>query len=54
VGPDGVTNAGTIVPRTGTGELAGIKGDAAMLADEDGNLARWITSSADRRSLPRR
>lgn len=37
MGPDGVTNTGTIVPGTGTGELEGITGDGTMLADEDGN-----------------
>ncbi len=37
MGPDGVTNSGTIVPGTGTGELAGITGEGAMLADEEGN-----------------
>jgi hypothetical protein len=37
MGPDGVSNAGTIVPGTGTGELAGLTGEGTMLADEDGN-----------------
>ena len=37
MGPEGVTNTGTIVPGTGTGELAGITGDGTMLADGDGN-----------------
>ena len=37
MGPDGVTNTGTIVPGTGTGELAGIAGEGTRLADEDGN-----------------
>ncbi len=37
MGPDGVTNTGTIVPGTGSGELEGITGDGTMLADEDGN-----------------
>jgi hypothetical protein len=37
MGPGGVTNAGTIVPGTGTGELAGITGEGTMLADEEGN-----------------
>jgi hypothetical protein len=37
MGPEGVTNAGTIVPGTGTGELAGITGEGTMLADEEGN-----------------
>jgi hypothetical protein len=37
MGPEGVTNTGTIVPGTGTGELAGITGEGTMLADEEGN-----------------
>ena len=37
MGPDGVTNSGTIVPGTGTGELEGITGDGSMLADDEGN-----------------
>jgi len=37
MGPDGVTNTGTIVPGTGSGELEGIRGDGTMLADEEGN-----------------
>ena len=37
MGPDGVTNTGTIVPGTGAGELEGISGDGTMLADDDGN-----------------
>ena len=37
MGPDGVSNAGTVVPGTGTGELEGLTGDGTMLADEDGN-----------------
>ena len=37
MGPDGVTNTGTIVPGTGTGELEGITGEGTMLADEEGN-----------------
>jgi hypothetical protein len=37
MGPDGVTNTGTVVPGTGTGELSGITGNGAMLADADGN-----------------
>jgi uncharacterized protein DUF3224 len=37
MGPDGITNTGTIVPGTGTGELEGITGDGTMLADEEGN-----------------
>jgi hypothetical protein len=37
IGPEGVTNTGTIVPGTGTGELAGITGEGTMLADDEGN-----------------
>ncbi len=37
MGPEGVSNAGTIVPGTGTGELAGITGEGTMLADDQGN-----------------
>jgi hypothetical protein len=37
LGPNGVTNTGTIVPGTGTGELDGITGDGTMLADDEGN-----------------
>jgi hypothetical protein len=35
--PEGVTNTGTIVPGTGTGELEGITGEGTLLADADGN-----------------
>jgi hypothetical protein len=37
MGPEGVTNTGTIVPGTGTGELEGITGEGTMLADEEGS-----------------
>ena len=37
IGPEGVTNTGTIVPGTGTDELAGITGEGTMLADDEGN-----------------
>ena len=37
MGPDGVTNSGTVVPGSGTGELEGIMGEGTMLADEEGN-----------------
>jgi hypothetical protein len=37
MGPEGVSNAGTIVPGTGTGELAGITGEGTMLAGDQGN-----------------
>ena len=43
MGPDGVTNTGTVVPGTGTGELEGISGDGTMLADEDGNHTLTLT-----------
>jgi hypothetical protein len=43
MGPEGVTNSGTIVPGSGTGELAGITGEGTMLADEDGNHALTLT-----------
>lgn len=35
--PDGVSNSGTIVPGTATGELVGLIGDGTMLADDEGN-----------------
>jgi hypothetical protein len=37
MGPEGISNSGTIVPGTGTGELQGITGEGTLLADEDGN-----------------
>ena len=37
MGPEGVTNTGTIVPGTGTGELEGITGEGTLLADDQGN-----------------
>jgi hypothetical protein len=37
MGPEGVTNSGTIVPGTGTGDLEGITGEGTMLADDEGN-----------------
>lgn len=37
MGPAGVSNTGTIVPGTGTGELEGITGEGTLLADEEGN-----------------
>ena len=43
MGPGGVTNTGTIVPGTGTGELEGISGEGAMLADDDGNHTLTLT-----------
>ena len=35
IGPEGITNTGTIVPGSGSGELAGISGEGTMLADEE-------------------
>jgi len=43
MGPDGVTNTGTIVPGTGTGDLEGISGEGTMLADDDGNHTLTLT-----------
>jgi len=43
MGPDGVTNTGTIVPGSGTGELEGISGEGTMLADDDGNHTLTLT-----------
>ena len=37
MGPEGITNTGTIVPGTGSGELEGITGEGTLLADEEGN-----------------
>jgi Protein of unknown function (DUF3224) len=37
MGPEGISNAGTIVPGTGSGELEGITGEGTLLADEEGN-----------------
>jgi hypothetical protein len=43
IGPEGATNTGTIVPGTGTGELAGITGEGTMLADEEGSHTLTLT-----------
>jgi hypothetical protein len=43
MGPEGVTNTGTIVPGTGTGDLEGISGEGRMLADDDGNHTLMLT-----------
>jgi hypothetical protein len=43
MGPAGVTNTGTIVPGTGSGELEGITGDGTMLADDEGNHTLTLT-----------
>ena len=40
LGPDGVTNSGTIVPGTGAGELEGITGQATLLAEAADELVR--------------
>jgi hypothetical protein len=37
MGPAGITNTGSIVPGTGSGDLEGITGDGTMLADDQGN-----------------
>jgi hypothetical protein len=37
MGPEGISNIGTIVPGTGTGELEGISGEGTLLADDEGN-----------------
>jgi hypothetical protein len=37
MGPQGISNTGTIVPGSGSGELEGITGEGALLADEEGN-----------------
>jgi hypothetical protein len=43
MGPEGITNTGTIVPGTGTGELEGITGEGTMLADDEGNHTFTLT-----------
>jgi hypothetical protein len=43
MGPDGVTNAGTVVPGSGTGDLEGISGEGTMLADDEGNHTLTLT-----------
>jgi hypothetical protein len=45
MGPAGITNTGTIVPGSGRGELEGITGEGAMLADDDGNHTLTLTYS---------
>jgi uncharacterized protein DUF3224 len=37
MGPRGISNSGTIVPGSGTGELEGISGEGTLLADDEGN-----------------
>jgi hypothetical protein len=37
MGPEGISNSGTIVPGSGTGKLEGITGEGTLLADEEGN-----------------
>jgi Protein of unknown function (DUF3224) len=37
MGPAGITNTGTILPGSGTGDLEGITGEGTMLADDEGN-----------------
>jgi hypothetical protein len=43
MGPEGVSNTGTIVPGTGSGELDGITGEGTMLADDVGNHTLTLT-----------
>jgi hypothetical protein len=43
MGPEGITNTGTILPGTGTGELEGIAGEGTMIADEAGNHTLTLT-----------
>jgi Protein of unknown function (DUF3224) len=43
MGPEGVSNTGTIVPGTGSGELEGITGEGTMLADDEGNHTLTLT-----------
>jgi hypothetical protein len=43
MGPEGITNTGTILPGTGTGELEGITGEGTMLADDEGNHTFTLT-----------
>jgi len=47
MGPAGVSNTGTIVPGTGTGELGGISGEGTMLADDEGNHTLTLTYVLD-------
>ena len=47
MGPEGVSNTGTIVPGTGTGDLEGISGDGTMLADDEGNHTLTLTYELD-------
>ncbi len=43
MGPAGISNTGTVVPGTGTGELEGISGEGTMLADDEGNHTLTLT-----------
>jgi hypothetical protein len=43
MGPAGITNTGTILPGTGTGELEGIAGEGTMIADEAANHTLTLT-----------
>jgi hypothetical protein len=47
MGPEGISNTGTIVPGSGTGELDGITGEATLLADDDGNHTLTLTYELD-------
>src|SRR3954470_20336900 len=43
MGPAGISNTGTIVPGSGTGELEGIEGEGTLLADDEGNHTLTLT-----------
>jgi hypothetical protein len=43
MGPAGISNTGTIVPGSGTGELEGINGEGTLLADGEGNHTLTLT-----------
>ena len=43
MGPAGISNTGTIVPGSGTGELQGIQGEGTLLADDEGNHTLTLT-----------
>ena len=43
MGPEGISNSGTIVPGSGSGELEGITGDGTLLADDEGNHTLTLT-----------
>jgi hypothetical protein len=43
MGPEGISNTGTIVPGSGSGELEGITGEGTLLADDEGNHTLTLT-----------